>query len=337
MESTSSPPRHSVLVIGCGSIGERHLRCFLNTGRVRAAVCDTNAKLVAEVAARYEVTAFESLDAASAGFQADSWVICTPAHTHIPIARRGLEAGVNILIEKPLSVSLEGVADLQQRLKTYPRHVAVAYVYHCMPWMAAMKEALEKQEFGPPKQVTLTAGQHFPTFRPAYRDIYYARHESGGGAIQDGLTHVVNAVEWMVGPSTRVYCDAAHTVLEGVEVEDTLSIAARNGPVLVSYGYNQFQAASQLELHIHCEMGSYAMQLHKRRWGYIRRGDADWTWHEFPAVDRDDWFVRQANSFLDGVEGKPSNLSTFDEAVQTLKFNLAALESARTGQTVDIS
>jgi predicted dehydrogenase len=192
-------------------------------------------------------------------------------------------------------------------------------------------------EFGPPKQVMLVSGQHFPTFRPAYREIYYARHESGGGAIQDGLTHVVNAIEWIVGPTTRVYCDAAHQVLEGVTVEDTLSIAARNGDVLVSYGYNQFQAASELDLQIHCEWGSYRMELHKRRWGSIRRGDADWTWHEHPAVERDDWFIRQANAFLDGVEGKRSVLSTFGEAAQTLKFNLAALESARTGRSVEIS
>ena len=330
-------PAHRALVIGCGSIGERHLRCFLNTGRAHAAVCDTNAQLAAEVAARYGVLGFASLDAALAEFPADSWIICTPAHTHLPLARRGLDLGVNLLIEKPLSVSLDGVKDIEERLKCYPRHVAVAYVYHCMPWMVDLKAALARQEYGPPRQVTLVAGQHFPTFRPAYREIYYARHEAGGGAIQDGLTHAVNAIEWLVGPSTRVYCDAAHLVLEGVEVEDTLSIAARHGDILVSYGYNQFQAASELDLRIHCEWGSYAMQLHQRRWGWIRRGDAEWTWQEYPVVERDDWFIRQANSFLNGVEGQPTNLATFAEAVRTLKFNLAALESARTGHPVEIS
>jgi predicted dehydrogenase len=337
MPDSPSSPLPSVLVIGCGSIGERHLRCFLATGRVRVAVCDTNAKLVNEVAARYGVAGFESLDAALSSIQADSWVICTPAHTHLPIARRGLDLQVNLLIEKPLSVSLEGVADLQERLNSYSRHVAVAYVYHCMPWMAALKQALAETDFGPVRQVTLTAGQHFPTFRPAYREIYYARHESGGGAIQDGLTHAVNAIEWLIGPCTRVYCDAAHLVLEGVEVEDTLSIAARHGNILVSYGYNQFQAASELTLQIHCDTGSYAMQLHHRRWGHIRRGQSEWTWHDYPVVERDDWFVRQANAFLDGTEGRSSPLCTFAEGVQTLKFNLAALESARTGVAVQIS
>jgi len=39
---------------------------------------------------------------------------------------------------------------------------------------------------------------------------------------------------------------------------------------------------------------------------------------------------------LDGLDGKPNVLCTLDEAVQTLKVNLAALESARIGQTVNI-
>ncbi|MDZ4287278.1 MAG: Gfo/Idh/MocA family oxidoreductase [Prosthecobacter sp.] len=337
MESTSSPPRHSVLVIGCGSIGERHLRCFRNTGRTQVAVCDTNAGLVGEVAARYGVPGFASLDAALAAFPAEAWVICTPAHTHLPIARRGMEIPVHLLIEKPLAVSLEGVAALQERLKSYPRHVAVAYVYHTMPWMLEMRTALLSGELGPPKHATVVAGQHFPTFRPTYRELYYARHESGGGAIQDGLTHMANVIEWLLGPSTRLFCDAAHQVLDGVEVEDTVNISARNGGVMVNYAYNQFQAPSEAEIRIHCERGSLAMQLGERRWGTFRHGEPAWTWHVHPAVERDDWFIRQANSFLDGVEGKPSVLCTFDEAVQTLKFNLAALESARIGKAVEIS
>jgi hypothetical protein len=41
-------------------------------------------------------------------------------------------------------------------------------------------------------------------------------------------------------------------------------------------------------------------------------------------------FIAQANAFLDGIEGKNTPLCTFEEAVQTLKFNQAALRSADT-------
>lgn len=325
-----------VLVIGCGSIGERHLRCFLHTGRCRAAVCDTNERLVAEVAARYGVPGYTSLEAADA-FPATAWVICTPAHTHLALARRALEAGRHVLIEKPLATGLDGVAAVREAMAAHPAcHVAVAYVFHAMPWLQEMRAALLSGDFGRPRHASLVAGQHFPTFRPAYRDIYYARHESGGGAIQDALTHSVNAMEWLLGPTTRVYCDAAHQVLEGVEVEDTVNLAVRHGDILAGYCYNQFQAPNELELRVHAERGSLILELHRQRWGWLRHGDSDWTWKTTPA-ERDDLFTWQAAAFLDGCAGAASPLARFEEGVQTLKFNLAALESARTGLPVEIA
>lgn len=330
-------PTHSVLIIGCGSIGERHLRCFLKTGRARVAVCDTNGPLLQDVASRYEVPGFESLDAAQAGFAADAWVICTPAQTHLGLALRGLAAGQHLLIEKPLAVDLAQVDAVRAAIAEADRHVAVAYVYHTMPWVQDLRLALQAGIIGEPKHVTVIAGQHFPTFRPAYREIYYTRHETGGGAIQDALTHLANMTEWLLGPTTRLYCDADHQVLDGVTVEDTVNIVARNGSTMVTYAMNQFQAPNEVDVHLHGECGSLALQGHKRRWGVQMAGEADWTWQIYPSVERDDWFIRQAGYFLDGIEGKPSVLSTFEEAAQTLKFNLAALESARTGRQIEIS
>lgn len=330
-------PSLSVLVLGCGSIGERHLRCFLHTGRVRAAVCDTNSRLVAEVAGRYGVPGFDSLEAAQAAFAADAWVICTPAHTHLPLTLRALDLGRHVLIEKPLAVDLTQVPAVRQALAASDRHVAVAYVYHAMPWVQALRAALQQGDLGAPKHASIVAGQHFPTFRPAYREIYYTRHETGGGAIQDALTHLANLMEWLLGPTTRLYCDAAHQVLEGVTVEDTVNVSARQGDILVSYAMNQFQAPNEVDLRIHCERGSFAIEWQRRRWGVQRLGEADWTWHESPPLERDELFTRQAHAFIDGVEGGASPLCTFEEAVQSLKFNLAALESARTGQAIALS
>lgn len=328
----------SILVIGCGSIGERHLRCFLKTGRCHVAVCDTNAALLKEVAGRYGVRGYEGLDAAEAAFAADAWVVCTPAHTHLPLALRGLRQGIHQLIEKPLATGLAQVDEVRAAMVASGCFVAVAYVFHAMPWLREVREVLRSGELGRARHATLTAGQHFPTFRPAYRDIYYARHESGGGAIQDALTHSVNALEWLVGPATRVFCDAARQVLEGVEVEDTVNVCARHGDVLVSYGFNQFQAPNELELRIHCERGSVAMVLHEQRWGMMRLGEQEWTWQRHPVpLERDDLFTWQAESFLEGLAGRSCFLATFEEGVQTLKFNLAALESARQGIPITLS
>lgn len=327
---------HSTLIIGCGSIGERHLRCFQKTGRCSVAACDTNPTLLATIKERYGVEVFASLDAALAEARFDSVVICTPAHLHLPIAIKLLNLRLHVFIEKPLAIDTALVPQVREAIAQAQRFVAVAYVYHLMPWVANAREFLKQGELGKVLHVSSMSGQHFPTFRPAYRDIYYTRHELGGGAIQDALTHLVNAVEWLIGPCTRVYCDAAHQALEGVTVEDTVNVTSRHGQVLVSFAMTQFQTPNENTLLIHCENGSVKIETNHQRWGVMRRGDADWTWHQTPPQERDDMFIAQANAFLDGVEGRDTPLCTFEEAVQTLKFNQAALRSAATGAAIEI-
>jgi predicted dehydrogenase len=326
----------AILVVGCGSIGERHLRCLQRTGRAIVTACDANPTLLRRVTQQYQVTGFGDLDAALSAGRYDGIVIGTPAHTHLDIASLGLRHGAGLLVEKPLSTGLEKTPAIRDEIAKAGRFVGVAYVYHFMPWILGARKLLREGTLSRPLQVSVVTGQHFPTFRPAYREIYYARHETGGGAIQDALTHVVNAVEWLVGPTTRLFCDAAHQSLEGVTVEDTVNVAARNRDVLVNYALNQFQAPNESFILIHCEGGSVKIEGHAQRWGIFRRGAKDWEWHKSGPLERDDLFLAQANAFLDGLHGMPTDLCTFDEAVQTLKSNLAALESARSGKAVEI-
>lgn len=327
---------HSLLIIGCGSIGERHLRCFQKTGRCVVTACDTNPVLLSAMHERYGAAGYATLDAALEAGTYDAAVICTPAHLHLPMALTLLKKGLHLLIEKPLALDLKLVPEVREAIAQAGRFVGIAYVYHFMPWVAESCAYVRSGALGKVLHASLTAGQHFPTFRPAYREIYYARHEHGGGAIQDALTHVANAFEWMLGPCSRLFADAAHQHLEGVTVEDTVNVSAHHGDVLVSYSLNQFQAANETIFFIHGQLGSLKIEGHARRWGHLLAGEADWTWHETPPLERDDLFIAQAHAFVDGMEGRANAVSTFEEAVQTLKFNQAALRSVHTGLPIVI-
>ena len=219
-----------VLVVGVGSIGLRHLECFEATGRVRLSICDLNREFRDRACEKCTVEqSFDDFDKAIEQ-PFDAAVVAVPAHIHIPVATRLAEKGVHLLIEKPLSTSVDGIDALGRIIAEKNLVAAVAYVYHCHPALTAMKKAIDEGRFGEPVQVYVTGGQHFPTFRPAYRDIYFNNRKTGGGTIQDALTHLVNAAEWLVGPVTRLVSDAAHLMLEGVEaVEDTAALLTRHG------------------------------------------------------------------------------------------------------------
>ena len=315
-----------ILIIGVGSIGERHVRCFQATGRATLSIVEVNEPLRKEVAARYAVREFESLDAALAQTPAVA-VVAVPAHLHIPVATRLISAGIHVLIEKPLSTSLEGTASLLELARERNATVGVAYVLRAVPALAAMREAVVSGRFGRPVQIVAVGGQHFPTYRPAYRDIYYKSRATGGGAIQDALTHVVNAGEWLVGPVDRLIADAAHQVLPDVTVEDTVHVLARHGTVLGCYSLNQHQAPNETTITVVCERGTVRYEHTPHRWMWMTEPGENWHEETIGRLERDTIFIAQANAFLDAVERGERPACTLQEGLQTLRVNLAALAS----------
>lgn len=327
------PSRHRVIIVGAGSIGERHLRCFLSTGRADAALVEPRSEARQGVAARYPAAAaFETLDAAVESFGPTAAVIATPAPLHVPQATKLAERGVHLLIEKPLSLSIDGVSDLASTAKATGAVVAVGYVYRAHPALAAMRTAVVAGEFGRPLELVAVAGQCFPFYRPAYRQTYYARREWGGGAVQDALTHVLDAGRWLVGPIDRIVADAAHQAIAGVEVEDTVHAIARHGPVLASYSLNQHQAPNELTITVVCERGTARFEYHANRWGSMTAPGGAWAQQGIDApLERDTLFTRQANAFLDAAEGTSPPLCPLADGIDTLLATTALLRSVDDG------
>jgi len=327
--------RKSILIVGVGSIGERHLRCFQATGRVECSFVEVNESLRRTIAERYDVRGSGDLEAALAD-QPDAAVIAVPAHRHVPIALRLAEAGIHLLIEKPLSTSEAGVEPLGRMVAERGIVAAVAYVYRAHPALAAMREAILSSRFGDPVQIVANCGQCFPHYRPAYRETYYTDRATGGGAVQDALTHVINAGEWLVGPVDHLSADTGHQVLDGVEVEDTAHVLARHGRVMGCFSLNQHQAPNEITITVICRRGTARFEYHENRWRWMTEPGGQWHDETARPLERDALFTRQAEAFLDASEACGPPLCSLAEAIQTLRVNLAILASAekRGWQTV---
>lgn len=325
-----------ILILGGGSIGERHLRCLLHTGRAEVSLCDVSESIRDKLAANHAIKdVYDSFEGAIEN-EFDGAVICTPADLHITMAASLVERGIGVLIEKPLSISLDGVESLIDQCENGNVPACVAYVSRHNPALIALKSALDKRRFGHPVEIVANCGQHFPFYRPAYREIYYADHAKGGGAIQDALTHVMNTAEWLVGPVTRLVADAEHCVLEGVDVEDTVHVMTRHDSILGSVSLNQHQAANETTITVICEDGVMRMEGHRSRWLSCSEPDSDWHVEETFDLQRDDLFLTQANAFLDQLEGTSEPACSLSEGLQTLRVNLGTISSAEKGRWVTL-
>jgi predicted dehydrogenase len=321
--------KKKILVVGTGTIGERHTRCILATNRAEVSICETNDHVRKKIADKYNIknTYADFALALEAGH--DAIVIATPAHLHIPMAQQAAESGLHLLIEKPLSTSLDGIDHLDRTIRERKLIAGVAYVLRHIPELTAMKKALDSGRFGRPLHITVTRGQHFPTSRPNYRDIYYASHAMGGGAVQDGLTHLINAVSWLAGPVERLVADCAHQVLEGVEVEDTVNVLTRHGDALACFSMNQYQAPDEGVITVVCERGTLRSELHCNRMRWMMEPETEWQQESWPDFEREHAFIAQANTFFDAIDGQREMPCTLSEARHTLECNLAIMEASR--------
>ncbi len=331
----------NLLVIGTGSIGERHLRCFQQLGRCASiAFCETRDEQRSAIAERYgipEELAFPDLDAALESARFDAAVVATPAPTHIPFGIRLAELGIHQLMEKPLSLSLEGVEAYANLIAEKNLVVAVGYVHRAHPAVAAVKATLDSGKFGRPLQLRMSSGQAFAVLRPAYRDVYFAKPEMGGGAINDMITHLYNVGDWLAGPIEKIVTDADHQALAGVTVEDTVhSMTRQANGVMGSYALNLYQHPNEVIMTVVCEKGTLQIEYAKKRWSWMAEPGGEWNHEPVEMPEVDVMYRRQNAAFLDAIEGKGDVLCSLEEATRTLRVNLASHRSVAEGSWQEV-
>jgi len=333
-----------VLLIGAGGIGKRHIRGFIKTGRARLSVVEPDAEKLADVMKTCDIErGYAGLDQAPLA-EFDAAVVCSPAHTHISIGQRLADAGLPFLLEKPLAVSMDGVDRMIGAVNKKGLAVRVGYVQRVRPWVLKLKDQLDAGRVGKLRMVYANVSQEYPKYRPDYQRTYYARRASGGGAILDAATHTFDLLLWFLGPVRQVSAMYDRLVLQGVECEDCALISLRFASgVLAQINMNQFQKPNVSEIEWIGDKANLRLVNHKGELQFASDDSGQWVCEPFetggmtPMEIHESMFAVQAGAYLDIVEGKPSlPLATLEDARQSLRVCLAALESGQTKRTVEL-
>jgi len=318
-----------ILVIGAGSIGERHLRNFLRVDGVRCSFAEKNSARREEISGLYDAqTAFRNWeDADLADF--DGVVLCTPTDTHVPLVSQLIDSGMGVLSEKPIATHPEGVAKLMEKVRKTSARVGVAFCLRHHPIFAEMRERLLQGDFGEVRTAFSFDSQYWPDHRPFWPPQYAMSRETGGGAIPDHLVHKINILEWFFGGVESVSAFQRHISLPDIPTEDlgtvTLRFAAGQVAVLSNCMY-QRNHHSQLELV--GEKATARQILGSDRLQIYRPDKAAWETGRDRFDDRDEMFLRQAEHFIACLRGEAEPRCTVEEAARTLQVVLAAIRSS---------
>ena len=317
------------LIIGVGSIGERHLRNFLRIDGVRCSIAEVNDRLRERIAADYHVQASHAdyRDADLSAF--DGVVICVPANLHVPIATDVVSSGTHVLTEKPLATSLDGVDALKRLRDEKGVVVSVAFTLRTDPLIRELKQLVESAELGAARVVNYYAGQYWPRMRKDYPPHYAQSRDTGGGAIPDHLVHLLNCIEWLFGPPEEVAARQWRLGLDDIATEDTAFVTMRfPGGQVAQFGVCLFQRDTTQRLQVIADAGTIRLDGECDALEVFVDSTGEWTPGSARRSDRDDVFRDQARHFIDCIQGKAQPRCTVEEAEQTLRTVLAAFESA---------
>lgn len=208
-----------VLVVGLGSIGQRHLRLarellpHADIRVLRHQECD--------VTPEYADGCFSHLKQAL-DFAPQIAVIASPATFHLDMARSLARAGVHLLVEKPLAAALDGIPILLESCRAQGLVLLTGYNLRFLPSLQRFRSELKENRIGRVLSVRCEIGQYLPSWRPDadYRRGVSARRELGGGALLE-LSHELDYLRWIFGEVDWVKATLSRQSGLEIDVEDT--------------------------------------------------------------------------------------------------------------------
>ncbi|KAI9924881.1 hypothetical protein ASPWEDRAFT_27988 [Aspergillus wentii DTO 134E9] len=356
-----------VIVVGAGLIGPRHAQSVISNPDTDLVALIDPAPSGPATASQLNTNHFPSLDALLASSsipKPDAAIVCTPNHTHVPISRNLLANGIHVLVEKPVSDSIESGLELL-RFAQLPEnaHLKLLVGHHRRfnPYVYKTKQILDAGSLGS----IIAVNGLWTLYKP---QSYFApptdwrRAKSSGGVIPINFVHDVDILHHFFGPIVRIHAEKTlpqrpnppHDAEEGAAL--TLRFASGIvGTFLVcdatpsphnfetGTGENPIipKSPTNGDSDFYRIFGSNASLSvpDMTRWSYD--GKPDKSWNETLSVERYDVgdatpFDLQLAHFVEVIRGNAQPSCSGEEGLRALIVCQAARKALETGQTVDI-
>ncbi|MBT6144944.1 MAG: Gfo/Idh/MocA family oxidoreductase [Gemmatimonadetes bacterium] len=330
-------------IIGCGGIAERRHAPVLSTleGVTLAALVDPSTERLAQLGDQYQVPAedrYTDVEKMLNHAKLDLVHICTPHDLHVTQAEAALQAGAHVLLEKPISTTLEEADRIMAAADRAGKKVAISHNQLLSAGHRAVRSVVEAGDLGDIFFLRLEgfSAQHV-SGRGVNQDWRTQAGAGGGGPLIDNGYHQVYKAIDLAGPPRRVFARIGRHASD-IEVEDTAVVLIEHeGGATTSLQVGWCAAAgsirseeifgSQGQLRIGGEVPASKWLNERARWDEVVTEPEGRDELGFPPLVR---------AFLDSIlsEAPVPEMMTAAASRTTLAVVLAAYESGRTGQPV---
>jgi UDP-N-acetyl-2-amino-2-deoxyglucuronate dehydrogenase len=228
------------LLVGCGTIGERHAMLAAEKGQL-IAVCDIDEKKAQRFSKQYSCYGYTSLKEMLKQEKADALIVCSPNGLHAKQSIAGLKAGLHVLCEKPMAIRTSDCKKMVAAAKQAEKHLLIVKQNRMNPPVAALKKKIDENGLG--KIYSIQINGFWNRGANYYRQSSWrGTKELDGGVLFTQFSHFIDLLYWFFGELKTVYgftANRAHKKL--IEVEDTgvfAFLTQRDVPGTLHYSIN---------------------------------------------------------------------------------------------------
>ncbi len=339
-----------ILIAGLGSIGRRHFRNLITLGEKDIILLRTRkATLPDDELAGVPVET--DLNEALKEHKPDAVIVANPTSMHLDVAIPAAEAGCHILLEKPVSHSLDRLDSLQKIAQKSGSRILVGFQFRYHPTLNQARELIQSNALGKILTVHAHWGEYLPQWHPweDYRQSYAARADLGGGVIVT-LTHPLDYLRYLLGEVEMLWSFNGHISPLEMDVEDVAEIGIKftSGAVGgVHVNYFQRPPVHRLEIvgtngTLRWDNADGILHLHKIPAPFGAYSDAPAapfieSFLPPEGFERNQLFVAQTRHFIETVRGEKEPVCSLEDGIKALQLALAAHESQKTGHVVKLT
>ena len=326
------------LVIGTGSIGSRHINNLRSLGVEASTFSYRECKKLSLKQGWGDIdnSILKHLDQ-----QYDAVIVANSSELHANVAVMALGKGHNLFIEKPVSLTMEGVHNLVSASLPSKSIIECGFMLRTHPNLIWMKSCIDSGAIGKVMHLKASVGQWLPDWRPGtnYMASYSALKAKGGGVIFD-LIHELDLVHWMIGSIQEVFAMTSHLDELSIETEaiahinlkSTSGVLAQISMDYVRPGYERSLEVIGLDGVLKWDylLGTVTMHTKNRVEKIVHRLP--------PSFDRNEMFLNHMKHFIDrlksGIAIEP--ISSLSDGVYATKLAIAAHSAALSKKCVSV-
>lgn len=213
-------------IIGLGNIGRVHAKNIqdgLVVGAELTAVANQPLESMDDFKAQGVACFGDALELIESGL-CEAVIVALPTHLHAPIGIAALEAGLHLVMEKPLACHKAEGERILAAAKTEGQTVSLMMNQRTHPCYTRIKQWIDASELGELQRVSWTMTNWF---RP---EIYYQSSPwratwkgEGGGVLMNQCPHNIDVLQWLVGMPSSVHARCAFGKYHDIEVEDEVT------------------------------------------------------------------------------------------------------------------